>query len=122
MPKKILIIDDEIDVMLTVVYRLKARGYEIVTAEDGKSGVETCRTQKPDLVILDYHLPDMSAKEVAALLREDPTLSAIPVVLMTASVQSLGEKAGECRAVDSLPKPFDSEALYAVIDKHIGKA
>jgi len=119
MPKKILIIDDEIDVMKMVVYRLKAKGFEVVTTTNGKDGVTMAKAYIPDLILLDYRLPDMNAPEVAKKLREEETLKHIPVILITASIQEIQEKAKECDAVEYIAKPIDPDELYKKVGKYV---
>ena len=120
MSKKIVIIDDEPTVTKMLVYRLEAKGYEITTAIDGKEGVALIRSQKPDLIILDYLLPDMTSKEVADNIKKDDELSRIPIILITASVEDIDEKAKECSAVDFMAKPIEPETLYQKVEKQIG--
>jgi len=119
MDKKILIIDDELDVMKMLVYRLKAKGYEIVTASNAKEGISTAKKETPDLIILDYRLPDAGPLEVPRKLKEEEALRNTPVILVTASIDGIAEKAKECNAVDYIPKPIDPDELYKKIEKHI---
>ena len=121
MSKKILIIDDEPDVMKMVVYRLKAKGYEIFTAPNGKDGVEAAKLQKPALILLDYRLPDLSAEEVARQIHINEETKVVPIILVTASAEDISAKAKECGAVDYIPKPIEPEELYAKVEKYIIK-
>jgi len=119
MSKKILIIDDEIDVMKMLVYRLKAKGFEIITAPSGKDGINMAKIHLPDLILLDYRLPDINAPEVSKKLREEESLKHTPIILVTASVQEIQKNAKECQAVEYIAKPIDSEELYAKVERHI---
>jgi len=119
MSKKILIIDDEPDVMKMVVYRLKAKGYEIFTAANGKEGVEIAVIQEPSLVILDYRLPDLKAEEVIRQIYANEETKGVPVILVTASTENISEKAKECGAVDYIPKPIEPEELYLKVERYI---
>ena len=119
MPKKILIIDDEVDVMKMVVYRLKAKGFEIVTATSGKDGISMAKTHTPDLILLDYRLLDMNAPEAAKKLREEEKLKHTPIILITASIQEIQEKAKECDAIEYIAKPIDPDELYKKVGKYI---
>jgi DNA-binding response OmpR family regulator len=119
MAKKILIIDDEIYVTKVLVYRLEAKGYEIVTVTNGKSGVSVIKAQKPDLVLLDYRLPDLTAPETAKKIREEAK-QGIPIILITASTDKIETKAKECGAVDYIAKPIEPEELYLKVEKQIG--
>ncbi len=120
MAKKILIIDDEIDVMKMVVYRLKAKGYEIFTATNGQEGIDLAEMQRPALILLDFRLPDMEATEISKKIREKEELKQIPIILITASIETIDKKAKECGAIDYIAKPIGPEELYAKVEKHIG--
>lgn len=121
MSKKILIIDDEPDVMKMVAYRLKAKGYEIFTAANGEEGVSMAITQKPSLIILDYRLPDLRVGEVIKRIYANEETKCAPVILVTASTEDICGKAKECGAVDYMAKPIEPEELYAKVEKHILK-
>lgn len=120
MAKKILIIDDEPDVVSVLGYRLKAKGYEVVSANDGQTGVEVARAERPDLIIIDYRLPDSRAAEVIRKVKADEALKDVPVILMTASVESINGKAKECSAVDHISKPVDPQELYEKVARWLG--
>ncbi len=120
MSKKILIIDDEADVMRTVVYRLKAKGYEVVTAGNGKDGIEMARTNRPDLILLDFRLPDLEAKDIANQIRATEGNGQVLIILATASIDAIEDKARSCGAADYMTKPFSPEILYAKVEKQIG--
>lgn len=120
MAKKILVIDDEIDIMKTMVYRLKAKGYEVFSASNGKEGISVAQTQKPDLILLDLRLPDINGPEVARQIRAEEALRDTPIILITASVDIIGQKIEKCSAVDYILKPIDPEILYKKIEKYIG--
>jgi len=119
MAKKILIIDDEPDVAKVVVYRLKAKGYEVFIAASGKEGIDLAETQKPDLILLDYRLPDMLASQVAEEIRRREYLKHIPFILITASSEDIAEKAKVCLTADYISKPIESYELYAKVEKYL---
>jgi len=87
MGKKILIVDDEPTIVKMLESRLQAEGYEVFTAHSGEEGLEQCKLAKPDAVILDIMMPDMDGSVVAAHMQEDPNLSKIPIVFLTAVVK-----------------------------------
>ena len=118
--KKILIVDDEVDIVAIVAVRLKKLGYEIVTAYDGKAGFDTAKKQKPDLILLDIRLPIMDGYEVCAKLRADDELKDIPVIFLTASTaDKVGDKYKTYGAQDFLIKPFDPNELLEKIQRII---
>src|SRR5688572_10759034 len=82
--KRILVVDDERDLVDLIAYNLGRNGYDVLTASDGHAALELARRESPDLVILDLMLPGLDGTEVARLLRADPTTAAIPVILLTA--------------------------------------
>jgi CheY-like chemotaxis protein len=87
MGKKLLVVDDEPTIVKMLESRLKADGYEVFTAHSGEEGLEQCKLAKPDAVILDIMMPDMDGSVVAAHMQEDPNLSKIPIVFLTAVVK-----------------------------------
>ena len=87
MGKKILVVDDQPTIVKMLESRLKAEGYELLTAHSGEEGLEQCKLSKPDAVILDIMMPDMDGSTVAAQIKEDPNLSKIPIIFLTAVVK-----------------------------------
>jgi DNA-binding response OmpR family regulator len=123
MAKKILVVDDEPDIVTMVASRLEALGYEIVSASDGKDALEKARTTKPDLVVLDLMLPKLNGYEVCHSLGTDPQHRDTPVVMLTASGQVDDIKKGmECGAVAYITKPFKPDVLLGVVQGILGPA
>lgn len=116
MAKRILIVDDEPQMVDMLKIRLEASGYEIITAYDGQEGLEKARKEKPDLMILDLMLPKMDGYKVCGLLKKDARFAKIPIIIFTARAQqedmALGEEMG---ANAYITKPFDSQVLLAKI-------
>ena len=111
MPEKILIVDDELTIRETLAYNLENAGYEVITAGDGPTALETARTQSPDLVILDIMLPGMDGFEVCRILRKEMTT---PVLMLTARDDEIDRVVGlEVGADDYLTKPFSMRELLA---------
>ncbi len=116
MPKKILVVDDEDDVLKVVQKRLGDAGYEVLTARDGQDGLEKARKESPDLIILDLMLPKMDGYKVCAMLKGDVRYVKIPIIVLTARAQETDEKLGyECGADAFFTKPFQHEAVVAKI-------
>jgi two-component system, OmpR family, alkaline phosphatase synthesis response regulator PhoP len=116
MAKKILVVDDEKDLVETVTFRLQASGYEVISAYDGQEGLEKAKKEKPDLIILDLMLPRMDGYKVCGLLKADSRYSKIPIILFTARAQESDKKMGEEVGGDAyITKPFDPPALLAKI-------
>jgi DNA-binding response OmpR family regulator len=112
MPKRILIVDDEPDVLKLAEIRLRKWGYEIITASDGEKGLELIRNEKPDLLLLDLRLPNMNGVEVCRQVKNDRELKHIPVILFTATEDmAVAGMAKENGADDYLVKPYEPGEL-----------
>ena len=109
---KILIVEDEPDMVLGLKDNFEFEGYEVVTASDGAAGLERARTQKPDLVILDIMLPRYSGLEVCKTLRGEGFTA--PIIMLTARGQEIDKVVGlELGADDYVTKPFSIRELLA---------
>jgi CheY-like chemotaxis protein len=117
--KKILIVDDEPAILIVSRRRLEANGYEVITAESGKEGIEKAVTCEPDLVLLDIIMPGLDGYEVCRRLKSSEKTREIPVIIFTASSpqDDSGEKAIEFGAVGYLTKPFESDDLLSIIER-----
>jgi two-component system, OmpR family, phosphate regulon response regulator PhoB len=105
--KKILIVEDETDVVDLLALNLRKAGFRISSAADGASGLEKTRVDKPDFVILDLMLPKMSGLEVCKILKSDPITRAIPILMLTAKAEEIDRIVGlEFGADDYVVKPF----------------
>jgi DNA-binding response OmpR family regulator len=110
--KKVLVIDDEKDLVKTLVFRLEANGFETLVAYDGQDGLDKAKKMKPDIIILDLMLPKMDGYRVCGLLKNDVRYSKIPVIMFTARAQEsdivMGKEVG---ANAYITKPFDPKVL-----------
>jgi two-component system, OmpR family, phosphate regulon response regulator PhoB len=105
--KKILVIEDEKDVVDLLVLNLRKAGFKVVTAGDGASGLQKARSEKPDLVILDLMLPKMPGLEVCKLLKSDSAMRHVPILMLTARAEEIDRIVGlEFGADDYVTKPF----------------
>lgn len=112
----ILIVDDSLYQRLLIQKYLKARNHDVLLATTGKEGLEIIASQKPDLVLLDLVMPEMSGLEMLQQLREQG--SEIPVIINTADIQaSTYEKCMDLGAVAILNKPVDGNVLQETIDQ-----
>jgi len=122
MPKKILIVDDEPNIIKLVEARLKFHGYEVITAYDGEEGLDKVRDEKPDLIILDIMMPKLDGYEVCHKLRADIQYNTIPIVMLTACGQATDIKEGMERGADAyIAKPFEPDVLVGIVDALVGK-
>jgi DNA-binding response OmpR family regulator len=111
-PALILVADDDDDVRELVVFRLERAGYDVITAADGEQAVELASARRPDLCVIDVMMPKLDGYEVTRRLRETDGLSAVPVLLLTASVQDAAVAEGfEAGADDYVKKPFSPQEL-----------
>ena len=121
--KKILIIDDEAELREMIAAALKHRGFEVVEATDGTTGVELARSESPDLILCDVHMGDMDGYKTLSLLRTEPATNSIPFILMTGMADNEGMRHGmELGADDYLSKPFTIKVLYAAVEARLKKS
>ncbi|HPW45708.1 MAG TPA: response regulator [bacterium] len=112
MPKKILIIDDEVDLVETIKFRLESQGYQVETAYDGQEGLNKAKTIQPDLIILDVMMPKLDDYQVCRLLKFDVKFMHIKVLMLTARGQECDKNIGDdVRADAYMTKPFDGKVL-----------
>jgi two-component system, OmpR family, alkaline phosphatase synthesis response regulator PhoP len=114
--KKILLVDDEVELSDMVKIRLEAAGYEVITVYDGQEGLNKAKELKPDLVILDLMLPKIDGYKVCRMLKFDDKYKHIPIILFTAKAQDNDKKIGEeVRADAYVTKPFEPELLMGKV-------
>jgi two-component system phosphate regulon response regulator PhoB len=119
---KILVVDDEPDVLDLVTYNLGQAGFQTLTAADGAEALRKARSTAPDLILLDLMLPELDGLEVCKLLRRDPKTSAIPIIMLTARASEMDRIVGlELGAVDYVPKPFSPRELVLRVKKRLEK-
>ena len=109
---KILIVDDEIELVAALKIRLQAQGFDIVTAIDGDDGLNKARTMNPDLIILDLMMPKRDGFSVCKMLKFDKQYSRIPIIMLTARIQEKDKQLGNDVGADYyMVKPFETEDL-----------
>ena len=110
--KKILVADDEVDVLNLVALNLKNAGYSVLKAEDGPAALEAARASLPALIILDLMLPGMPGLEVCKILKGEPATKQIPIIMLTAKAEEVDRIVGlELGADDYVTKPFSPREL-----------
>lgn len=118
MAKKILIVDDESDLVETLTFRLEASGYDIVSAHDGQEGLEKARSEKPDLILLDVMMPKVNGFQVCRELKNDEKTKGIKIVILTAKSQESDKFWGKNVGADGyISKPFEASELLAKIEE-----
>ncbi len=120
MPKKILVVDDEEDMVTILRRRLKHYGYETACARDGKEALRVIKEERFDLIILDIMMPVMDGAQLALILRGDPTTKNIPLIFLTA-LQAKGERTGYGVPESEIifAKPFDIKELVSKIEEKL---
>jgi two-component system alkaline phosphatase synthesis response regulator PhoP len=114
--KKILVVDDEEDILELVRYNLSREGYEVICASSGEDGLKAARNELPDLIVLDLMLPGIDGLEVARILNGNNTTKNIPIIMLTAKGEEADIVAGlELGADDYITKPFSPRIMIARI-------
>lgn len=121
--KRILIVDDDREIVRGLSIRLRASGFAVSTAFDGQSGLTAAVDSCPDAIVLDIRMPVMDGMTVLARLRENASTQAIPVVMLTANVaDTVKSRALDLGAKFLLEKPYDARTLIQAIDCSMGNA
>ena len=120
--KRILIVDDEEDIVNVLRFRLEANNYAVQSASEGQEGLNKARVEKPDLIILDLMLPKLDGYKVCRMLKFDEIYKSIPIIMFTARAQKKDEELGMETGADAyIAKPFESEVLLGKIKELLGK-
>ncbi|MDE1169991.1 MAG: response regulator transcription factor [Verrucomicrobium sp.] len=110
--KKVLVVDDEADVLDVVCMNLKTAGFSVATAENGTFALAKARSEVPDLIILDLMLPGMSGLDLCRLFKKEEATAAIPIIMLTAKAEEVDRVVGlELGADDYVAKPFSPREL-----------
>lgn len=121
--RTILVADDESHILHVVSLKLKNAGYRVLTARDGQEALELAQQEKPDLLITDYHMPQLNGIELCRKLKLDPTTSHIPAIMLTARGYELEpadtEQSGILRM---LSKPFSPRHLLTTVEEVLAGA
>jgi len=119
MKKKILIIDDELDLITLLRTRLESQGYEVIYANDGDTGIAKVEQNKPDLIILDLKLPNLGGFWICKSLKSQDKYKNIPVIILTGVYKTEEDKnqALELGASAYIEKPFDAKVLLKRIEE-----
>lgn len=118
MSHKILVVDDEEDIVMIVQARMETSGFNVITAQDGQEALQKAKEEGPDLIILDVMMPKMDGFKVCGLLKADQRYNNIPIIMLTARAQSENENIlAEVGAEAYLTKPFDAEELLGKVNE-----
>ena len=113
---RILVVEDSPDIRVLVRMLLEAAGHQVSTASDGRAGIEAVRTERPDLILMDLSLPLLSGWEAAKEIKEDPEISSIPIVAVTAHAMHGDRERALAAGCDGfIPKPIDEETFESLV-------
>src|SRR5690606_2294430 len=120
--KKVLFIEDDVDLRENTAELLELAEYETITAANGKTGVELAKNIHPDIIVCDIMMPEMDGYEVLQTLSQDPSTQNIPFIFLSAKTEHADIRKGmNLGADDYLTKPFEEEELISAIESRLAK-
>ncbi len=120
--KKVIIVDDEPFILMILEDKLKSAGFKVLTRRNGQGIMEFVKSEKPDLLIVDWMLPDTTGIDICRMIKSTLEISAIPVFMLTAKGQEADEKcAMESGVVKYITKPFSPKTLLNLVIETIGE-
>jgi len=121
-PKKILVVDDEVDLVETVRFPLEMEGYHVLVSYNGEDALNQARKENPDLILLDLMLPKLDGYKVCRLLKFDERYKHIPILMLTAKTQEKDKVLGlETGADEYITKPFEMDYLMEKVKAYLSK-
>jgi two-component system alkaline phosphatase synthesis response regulator PhoP len=121
-PKKILVVDDEVDLVETVRFPLEMEGFDVLVSYNGEDALNQARKESPDLIILDLMLPKLDGYKVCRLLKFDERYKHIPILMLTAKTQEKDKILGkETGADEYITKPFEMDYLMEKVKAYLNK-
>lgn len=119
---KVVVIDDEPFILMMLEDQLRAAGIGVVTLRESRNALTVIRREMPDLIILDWMMPEVSGLEICTSLKNDPELKRIPIFMLTAKDQDTHEELGiRCGVAKYITKPFSLRALVEMVKGAVGK-
>ncbi|WP_192034555.1 response regulator [Halomonas sp. YLGW01] len=120
---KVLVVDDEPNIVLSLEFLMQQAGFEVMTAADGESALVRVAEAPPDLVLLDISLPGISGFDVLERLRGDPALTRLPIIMLTAHGREVEREKGLALGADDyITKPFSTQALVEKVKALLDEA
>ncbi len=118
----VIVIDDEAFILMMIEDKLKKAGFRVITLRESVNALPVIKKEKPDLIILDWMMPELSGIELCHILKSDPETAGIPIFMLTAKGQEADEQLGlKCGVARYITKPFSPKALLEMIEETIGK-
>jgi len=122
MKKRVLIVDDEQNIAISVEYLMRREGFEVTVAKDGEEGLAKIRSSKPDLVLLDVMMPKMDGFQVLTEARADKELDSVRIIMLTAKGREAEVEKGLSLGADAyIPKPFSTSDLVNRVKTLLGE-
>ena len=120
---RILVADDDVDIRELVEFKLSTLGHDVVAVGDGQAAIDACQAQRPDLAVLDVMMPGVSGLEAVRVIRADPALAGLPVILLTARAQESDVETGfDTGADDYITKPFSPRELASRVQALLSRS
>ncbi len=120
--KRILLVDDELDLVETVRFSLELEGYDVLVSHNGEDALNQARKENPDLILLDLMLPKLDGYKVCRLLKFDERYKHIPILMLTAKTQEKDKLLGkETGADEYITKPFEMDELMRKVKSYLSK-
>ena len=121
--KTILVADDESHILSVVSLKLRNAGFRVLTASDGQEALDLALQERPDLLITDYHMPQLSGLELCQRLKQEPTTRSMPAIMLTARGYHLEPHDTQQSGIKKmLSKPFSPRHLLATVNEVLGAA
>ena len=114
-PKKILVVDDDMALTTLLESLLSGQGYHVLVAYNGLDGMAQVKKNIPDLIILDIMMPELNGYDVCSNLKFDEKLKHIPIIVLTSRKQELDPRVGKMMGISYIQKPFESKILLEKI-------
>jgi len=115
--KKVLVVDDEVHIVHVVTVKLRNHGYEVLSAENGAEALDRVLSDRPDVIVTDWHMPAMTGLEFIERIRQLPETRTIPVILLTGrSFEISPEQQQSLQITQCLSKPFSPRELLGCVD------
>ena len=115
--KKVLVADDEVHIVNVVAMKLRNNGFDVVTADNGADAYKLCCEEKPDIIITDYQMPQMTGLELIEKVRSNPDLKHIPIIMLTARGFAIEDEQKErLNVAECLSKPFSPKELLGYVE------
>ncbi|MHB0947339.1 MAG: response regulator [Sedimentisphaerales bacterium] len=115
--RKVLVADDEVHIVNVVAMKLRNNGFDVVTADNGADAYRLCCEEKPDIIITDYQMPQMTGLELIEKVRSNPDLKHIPIIMLTARGFAIEDEQKErLNVAECLSKPFSPKELLGYVE------